>query len=451
MKITIISPPFGKRGEKSDNLQMAPPILEYLASFISSIDPSADIELIDANREDVSADRLSANLFMFSSLTPQIPWVYKLSDELRRRGQKTVIGGMHATVLPAEARAHADAIVVGEAEAVLKGILADAASGCLKPVYTGERLELNGLPRRRRGLLKSKYRFDSFFTARGCPYGCTFCSVRKFLGAKVRYRPVEEVVAEVAESPYRMLMNIDDNIWGPDIKRATSLFDELKRSVKGKWWFGQADLATVQHEGGLKMLEAAGRSGLTTVMVGWESNDAMTLGGYDAKTKQGRDRIDALRKIRGSGIDVMLFVMVGARSESFDEFQRVLDICDTLDVAAHPVMLTPFPGTDLYEKYSSYMFRGVSWDDFDGNTALFEHDDKRMTPFNREQAVLWVRRELFTWPRILRRIWKISAKGFPMAHINSLMLQWAHRRAFGEYALRSLDKDFDIASVKLPR
>lgn len=446
MKITIISPPFGEKGQKSDNLQMAPPILEYLASLIYRINPDIEVELIDANREDIFVDKIDGDLVVFSTLTPQAPWVYKTADALRRLGKKVVIGGMHVTALPEEGKAHADAIVVGEAEAILARLLEDAARNNLSHFYYGQKLSLDNLPERRRGLLKSKYRFDSFFTARGCPYKCTFCSVRKFFGDTIRYRPIPEVVKEIASSPYRMLMNIDDNIWGVNINRSVELFREMALNIKGKWWFGQADLVTVQHKKGDEMLKWANRSGLTTVMAGWESNSIESLEHYNAKTKQGSDREDAIKKIRDNGIDVMLFIMVGARSEKPDEYMRILEVCDKLDVSAHPVMLTPFPGTELYEEYKNYLIPGKEWDDFDGNTALYYHDNQYMTPENREQAVLWVRKELFTWPRILRRLGKISLKGFPMAHINSLMLQWAHRRAFNEYAKTHL-KGFDMQKI----
>lgn len=447
MRIVIISPPFGEKGQRSDNLQMAPPILEYLASLTLKFRPGANVRLIDANREDFNADEIDADAACFSTLTPQAPWVYRAADLLRSRGVKVVIGGMHVTALPAEGSQHADSIVVGEAEGVWEKLLDDLAAGQLAKLYCGERLSLDGLPKRARGLLKSEYRFDSFFTTRGCPYQCTFCSVRRFFGNTVRYRPINEVVEDVASSPHRMLMNIDDNIWGLDIDRSIDLFKALAQDAKGKYWFGQGDLITVQRKRGDELLKWANRSGLTTVMVGWESSNADRLEEFGAKSKQGKDREDAIKRIRDHGIDVMLFIMVGGRKDSMADYAGILELCDRLDVSAHPVMLTPFPGTELYEEYREYMFGGLEWDDFDGNSALFSHDDPVMTPENREQAVLWIRESLFTWPRILRRIGKISKKGFPMAHVNSLMLQWAHRRAFREYAAAHRDSSFDIKKL----
>lgn len=446
MKITIISPPLGEKGEKSDSLQMAPPILEYLASLIYSIDPTIELELMDCNREDAIPSKMTGDLFMISSLTPQSPWAYKLSDNLRELGKTVILGGMHVTVLPDEAKSHANSIVTGECESIMEGILDDFKAGNLKPHYNGERTELDNIPPRRRGLLKSNYMFDSFYTAKGCPYLCTYCSVMKYFGKTMRFRPIDNIISEIATSPSKMFMNIDDNIWGLNIVRSIDMFKAMSEQLKGKYWFGQGDMITVQQKKGGELLKWAQRSGLTTVMVGWESNDQSVLDIYKADTKQGRDRIDGLKMIRDNGIDVMMFMMVGSRGEGLDDYLRILETCDKLEVSAHPVMLSPFPGTDIYDEYKDFLYKDKIWDDYDGNQALFTHDDPMMTPFNREQATLWLRRELFTWPRILRRLKKISYKGFPMAHANSLMLQWAHRKSFNEYAQLHL-KDFDLRDV----
>lgn len=447
MRITFITPPFGAKGAKSNSIPMAPPVLEYLATLTLHVRPDTQITLIDANREDFSADFIDADLVIFSSLTPQAPWVYRMADLLRKKGMKVIMGGMHVTVLPEEGKLHADSVVVGEAESVWGRVLEDAEKGRLAPFYYGERLSLEGLPKKVRGLLKSDYRFDSFFTSRGCPYHCTFCSVRRFFGDTVRYRPIRDVVEEISSSPKQVLMNIDDNIWGLDIDRSIELFKEISKGAKGKYWFGQGDLITVQKKKGDELLKWANLSGLTGVMVGWESSNIDSLEEYNAKTKQGKDRIDAIKKIRDYGIDVTLFIIVGGRNDDPSDYEGVLELCDRYALSAHPVMLTPYPGTELYDAYKEYLIEGLDWDDIDGNTALFRHDDPRMTPENRKQATLWLWESLYTWPRILRRIKKISRKGFPGAHINSLMMQWAYKRAFGKDGENLRDKSFNIGKM----
>ena len=74
---------------------------------------SCDVELIERIAEQRPA------LVAISALTASIEEAYGLCDRLRERGVRTVLGGLHVTACPDEAAAHADAVVVGSAEAGL--------------------------------------------------------------------------------------------------------------------------------------------------------------------------------------------------------------------------------------------------------------------------------------------------------------------------------------------
>jgi len=247
-------------------------------------------------------------------------------------------------------------------------------------------------------------------------------------------RPVDEVVEELASSRRRLFWNIDDNIWGVNMNRSIDMYREMAQNVSGKWWFGGGDLVTVQQPRSNELLKWARRAGCTSVMVGWESSNLQSLEEYNAKNKQGRDRVDAIKKIRDAGLDVMLFVMVGGRQDTYADFEGIVELCDKLNISAHPVMTTPFPKTDLYRQYEPYLINGMDWDLFDGNRAVYYHNDPQMTPQNREEALVYLRARLFTWPRMLKRIKEISPKGFPMAHITSFMVQASQGTAFKQYA-----------------
>lgn len=432
MKILLISPPFGEKGQMSKGLPIAPPVLEYLAGLTHQLRPDVTVELLDANKEQLNPEQVDADLVGFTILTPQSPWVYRMADSLRALGKKVILGGMHVTVAPEEAQQHADAIVLGESEKIWQELLSDAERGRLKPVYNGGFPELLGLPHPITNLWKTKYVYGYFQTSRGCPFSCTFCSVHKFFGGKVRMRPINEVVAEVAASNRRLFWGIDDNIWGVNVERSIELYREMSKNVWGKWWFGSGDLTSVQHPRSDELLENARRAGLTAVLVGWESNNLQSLQEYKAVSKQGRERRDAIKKIRDFGIEVMLFIMVGGRQDVREDFDGILTLCDELKVSAHPVMTTPFPGTELYEMYKPYLLKDLDWDSYDGNHATFEHPT--MTPFEREDAIVKLRADLFTIPKILQRVAQISWKGFPMSHITSWMVQFPQGRAFKEFA-----------------
>jgi radical SAM superfamily enzyme YgiQ (UPF0313 family) len=433
MKLLLISPPFGEKGQMSKGLPIAPPVLEYLAGLTHQVRPDIEVSLIDANKEYFSPEGVDADVVGFTVLTPQSPWAYQMSDRLRSMGKKVILGGIHVTALPEEASNHADAIVLGEAELIWKNLLDDAERGALKPVYEGEFPELDGLPRPVTNILRRKhYVYGYFQTSRGCPFRCSFCSVHKFFGGKVRMRPIKEVVEEVASSSWKLFWGIDDNIWGVNVPRSIELYKEMAQNVRMKWWFGSGDIKSVQHPRSHELLTYARKAGLTAVLVGWESNNMSSLEEYKAVTKQGRERRDAIKKIRDYGIEVMLFIMVGGRQDSREDFEGILQLCDELKVSAHPVMTTPFPGTELYELYKPYLIDGLDWDCYDGNRAVFEHPT--MSPLDREEAIIKLRSDLFSIPKIVQRMTQISWKGFPMSHITSWMVQYPQGRAFKQYA-----------------
>ncbi len=424
LKITIVSPEFPFSGK----VPLVPPILEYLAALTNQKRPSIEVELIDANQSLVMPETLNTDLVAISAMTATAPWAYRFADSCRDRGLPVVMGGIHPSALPEEAALHADSIVVGEAESVWSGLLDDAAQGRMKKFYHGERMPLEGLPQPINGKLKGNYRFRAFFTMRGCPYRCTFCSVRRFFGDTIRYRPVNEVAAEIEAKAGKVWFNGDDNIWGGDIARSTDLFNRLSQG-SGKSWYGFGDLKSLQSPGGDKMLAAARRSGLFSVWVGWESDSQISLDSFKASGKQGAERLTAISMLKDAGIDVVLFAVLGSREDSLESFQRILDLSDRLNVGVHPVLLTPLPGTELYDSYREHLLPERGWEYYTGVRALFHHPDPAMTVRRREGEYQRLARELFKTRRILRRTMSIPRSGFPTTHLLSVMKQLPMKKA----------------------
>ena len=102
MKLLLVSPPFGEKGQMSKGLPIAPPVLEYLTGLTNQIRPDIRIELLDANNEVFLPEKVEADLIGFTVLTPQAPWVYSMADRLRAGGKKVILGGIHVTALPEE-------------------------------------------------------------------------------------------------------------------------------------------------------------------------------------------------------------------------------------------------------------------------------------------------------------------------------------------------------------
>jgi hypothetical protein len=179
------------------------------------------------------------------------------------------------------------------------------------------------------------------------------------------------------------------------------------------------------------MLAAARRSGLFSVWAGWEG-DEKNLGSFNASGKQGLNREAAVKQMQDAGIDVTLFVVLGGRQDSIDSFKRTLELSERLQVGIHPVLLTPLPGTELYDEYRDHLLPGLGWESFTGVNAVFEHPSPDMTPVRREEEYHRLSHELFRFERIVNRIGKISSEGFPSAHIYSFMMQVPMKHALSK-------------------
>lgn len=77
---------------------------------------NATVELVDEGIGPVDLDAIQADLVGISAITGTAPRSYEIAAALRQRGMPVVLGGVHPTLLPAEAQLHADAVVTGYAE-----------------------------------------------------------------------------------------------------------------------------------------------------------------------------------------------------------------------------------------------------------------------------------------------------------------------------------------------
>ena len=147
------------------------------------------------------------DLVAISALTASIEDGYRLSDALRARGARTVLGGLHVTSLANEAQGHADAVVVGSAEAVWGQVLADAEAAQLQPRYEapyasspsasiGAGGPSRPWPLPRYDLLGPVPRY-TLQTQRGCPLACDFCGASRLLES-FHEKPLANIRRELA-------------------------------------------------------------------------------------------------------------------------------------------------------------------------------------------------------------------------------------------------------------
>ena len=273
---------------------------------------------------------------------------YQIARAYREQGVPVVLGGIHPTAVPDEALQHGDAVVIGEAEESWPRLIADFQKGNLERIYQQETFTLpEEIPPARRAIYNAKDYFpiDSLQATRGCPYLCEFCSARRFFGGTYRYRPLEHVIAEIRSLRHKVIMFADDNIVGhPRYSR-----DLLEALVPlRKWWIGQASLAGLEDEERIKLMAKSGCKG---VLIGFESISEENIRSTRKHQNRPADYLRIIRNLHRHGIAILAFFLFGLDHDYKGIFERTVRFAiEAKFFSAAFAILTPYPGTALYER-----------------------------------------------------------------------------------------------------
>ncbi len=353
-KLLLINPANQRRkGLRMRNLSTYPPL--NLAIIAGLTHDGWDIKILDENFDPFVFEE--ADLVGFTSFTSTTPRAYELAAIYREHNIPTVMGGIHASMLPDEALQYVDAVVIGEAESIWAKVISDFENKQLQKKYIGELVELGGKPMPRHDLLSKQYLFSAIQTTRGCPMQCDFCSVSTFNGCQYRLRPISEVLDELEILPTKLVFFFDDNIIGYGKKsqeRAIELFKGIvDRGIKIDW-IGQVSLNFADNE---EVLKWAARSGCRMVLIGIESEKAEQLkeAGKKMNLHMGVDAYkEVFRKIHKYRISILGAFIFGMDSDSIQAlYARAQYILKSSVDAWQTTILTPLPGTGLYNRLKS--------------------------------------------------------------------------------------------------
>jgi radical SAM superfamily enzyme YgiQ (UPF0313 family) len=322
--------------------------------------PHWEVELIDEQVEGARDYRdVRADLVGLTAFTPQAPRAYQIAGQFRARGIPVVMGGIHASLVQDEAARHADALFIGECEALWPSVIADVEAGQLQPRYDGGTKGQSAVQPERRIFEKYQYEYVSAQTSRGCPMDCSFCSVTAFNGRLFRMREVEEVVAEVAAIPQRDIIFVDDDLNGFSPKarrRCLDLFRAMTTARLDKQWITQV---TINFGDDDELPRLAREAGCAGVFIGLESTDTKSLALIRKDGTSQRRGLDYYRenvaRIRRHGIGVVGSFILGIDTQNMETIAAdILAFADEMDLdGLNPTILTPLPGTRDYARHDA--------------------------------------------------------------------------------------------------
>lgn len=398
-----------------------------------------DVTVVNEAIEKVDLDA-EVDFVGLTALTCVADRAYYLADEFRKRGKTVAIGGVHASLLPQEAKTHADTVLIGEAEGVFHQLVADYEAACLKPFYRSEsHFDLKKVPLPRRDLLSSKYSrfFKTIETTRGCPNRCEFCSVPIINGMRYRTRSVSQIDYELSSIIRRRgeyLFLTDDNVVAQP-KFAAELFRVFKEyEVK---WMG---FCTLQIARNPELLALARESGCTSLFIGFESLNQENLDGARKTFMNTHELTDLIKRIQDHGIGIQGAFIFGFEHDDKEVFGRTVDFVHETHIELPTFsVLTPFPGTPLRRRLEEEgRIFDNHWPHYDMSHVVFK--PKLMSPRELQEGYLWAQKYCCSPRSILGRLLRGPRNHFPFFLMSNFIL----RRAQMEIVKRLRDRQFDM-------
>jgi hopanoid C-3 methylase len=311
-----------------------------------------------------------------SGCTIDVYNVKELLAEAKRLkpGILTVVGGHHATMMPTDYfEDYIDLIVTGEGAGTFRKICENhetqrsfetieniyyRANGKMVFTRKADYPSLETLPLPARDLTAQyRHRYKILYisgtdpvafalSSTGCVFRCKFCAIPRSVDFKLHTREIDKVVEELSAIEEKFIFWLDDEfLINP--RRATLLASEIEKAgIKKKYWFyGRSD-SIVHHP---ECIEAWARIGLHYVMIGLESHKDDDLERMQKSSSVAKNE-EALRILKGLKVKVKGNFIVQPEFDK-EDFKGLADYARRLDIDA-PVfsILTPLPGTDLYDE-----------------------------------------------------------------------------------------------------
>jgi radical SAM superfamily enzyme YgiQ (UPF0313 family) len=211
-------------------------------------------------------------------------------------------------------------------------------------------------PDQRESALEGGPGIVSVMASRGCPFGCIYCD-HGIKGYKPRYRTVRSVVEEIRVLHERYGERIGrfyfwDDILILDHRWAWEFCDTLLRENLDIKWTCNCHVSRVEPRLMVRMEQA----GCVNVRFGIESGSQRILDALNKGVKV-EDALQSLRICLEAGLDLTLYIMVGMSGECRETIEETIEFFRRLiqPSNAHQIvsinffMLTPFPGTRLFE------------------------------------------------------------------------------------------------------
>ena len=374
MKILLIQPAKAQKTIGGEDVFIYEPLaLEYLASGVKA---DHDVKILDMRIDkdlDSQMQEFKPDVIGITAYTVHVNTVKDLFNKIKTidPGIFTVVGGHHATVAPEDFfTPHIDLVVMGEGVLIFKEIISrlvskrpfDGIAGIsylkdkervMNPPEPITDLDIFPFPARE---LTEKYRkyyysewmrpLASIRTSKGCPNRCNFCALWKLTGGKYLKRKPENIVRELSGIKEKYVFFADDESM-VDAKRMKILAELIREAgIKKRYFlYGRSDTIVKNPD----LIKIWKEIGLERVFVGLEFFRDEDLK-YINKGSTVENNKEAIKILNSNGIEIYASFIVRPDFNAKD-FKEFKEYCRGMELNfASFAVLTPLPGTDLYEE-----------------------------------------------------------------------------------------------------
>ncbi len=354
---------------------------------IASLTPTDhDLKLIDENYEDIDYNE-KFDIIAVTAMTYQVEKAYQIAEKFKKQYScQTILGGIHASVLPHEALQKFDSVCVGEVENIWEIYLDDVAQGRAQKIYNGSLanlekeaiLKYSVVKHWTKQLGKDRFYFFPTMTARGCPRGCDYCSATYLFNKKYRKKEIAQVLSEIREikkitqeleiQNYRVEF-CDDNFI-IDRKRSKEMLSALVDENIS--YVASLDIAASDD---LEIMELLSASGCKLVSIGLESLEVNILEDLGQWKKSQRKKVEKnIQAFFDYAIMPSVNFIVGSDGTDHKLFHNIRKFLKEFPVPYNLSFFTPFPGTPYFESFkkAGRLRKDKSWEDYNLLNLVFE-------------------------------------------------------------------------------
>jgi radical SAM superfamily enzyme YgiQ (UPF0313 family) len=359
---------------------------EYFLDFEKS--PSAELKDAAAFFDN------SARIIGIGCHAIHLPFAVKAAQAIKKRfpDKFVIFGGIGPSIVAKplmEKFPEIDMVVVGEAEGNLPLVVAsllnggkdlDGIGGLVfrkggKVVETGPFApiaDLDSLPiPAYKHLDVARYPQPMAMSARGCPFGCPFCSLSAYWKGKIRFRSAKMMLKElqVLEGLGVRSVFFADPCFMFDKKRLLEFITLVKGKIKMEFkCYGRLDLVSEE------MCKLLVESNFKTIFYGLESGSDAVLkqikGGFSVK-----EGLALIKKSRSYFPNVEVSLMWGFPFETLEDLKRTIEVHNylknELKCAVQLTWFQPFANTAYFAKYKHTLLKSESL------SAIYDRDKSR--------------------------------------------------------------------------